>query len=64
MKRCIVKPHIYESIVSAVRKIVGSKTVEVSDVFLRSYGIDVKDNEADSNNDQENYRLLSGDKIP
>ena len=53
----VVEPYIYDSILPSVREIVGSNTVEVSDVFLRSYGTDAEDNQDDSIESEENCRF-------
>jgi hypothetical protein len=48
----ILHPHLYENLLPSVRQLVNSSTVEISDVFVRSYGVldDLHDN---NNNNHE-----------
>jgi hypothetical protein len=35
----VLRPHLYETLLPAARRLLNSTTVEISDVFIRSYGV-------------------------
>lgn len=35
----VLRPHLYENLLPAARRVLNSSTVEISDVFIRSYGV-------------------------
>eukprot|EP00985_Skeletonema_marinoi_P035097 scaffold45615_cov219-Skeletonema_marinoi.AAC.1 len=44
----VLRPHLYENLLPAARKVLNSPTVEISDVFIRSYGVQPGQQEDDT----------------
>jgi hypothetical protein len=53
----LIEPFIYGPVLQNVRDAVASNTVEISDVFLRSYGLDVTDNSNELSDDEDTRRF-------
>lgn len=44
----VLRPHLYDDLLPAARKVLNSSTVEISDVFIRSYGVQPGQQEGDT----------------
>ena len=54
----VLRPHLYDNLLPAARKVLNSSTVEISDVFIRSYGVQSIDEEsADDKGDESRTRF-------
>ncbi|KAL7488711.1 hypothetical protein ACHAW6_014304 [Cyclotella cf. meneghiniana] len=55
----ILRPHLYDNLLPSVRRLFNSSTVEISDVFVRNYGVldDLHDNNNDNNNHEPKARF-------
>lgn len=49
----VLQPHLYDTLLPAARKVLNSSTVEISDVFIRSYGVQPGQDEDDTSNDND-----------
>jgi len=49
----VLRPHLYENLLPAARKVLNSPTVEISDVFIRSYGVQPGQQEDDADDDDD-----------
>ena len=54
----VLRPHLYDNLLPAARKVLNSSTVEISDVFIRSYGVQPSEEEsADDDGDKSKTRF-------
>ncbi len=44
----VLQPHLYDTLLPAARKVLNSSTVEISDVFIRNYGVQPDQDENDN----------------
>ena len=44
----VLRPHLYDNLLPAARKVLNSSTVAISDVFIRSYGVQPGQQESDA----------------
>eukprot|EP00804_Cyclotella_cryptica_P017678 CCRYP_017153-RA/>CCRYP_017153-RA protein AED:0.11 eAED:0.11 QI:0/-1/0/1/-1/1/1/0/631 len=55
----ILHPHLYDNLLPSVRRLVNSSTVEISDVFIRNYGVFNAIHDNNRNCDQKDRHTLS-----
>jgi hypothetical protein len=55
----MLRPHLYDELLPSVRQLVNSSTVEISDVFIRNYGVLEKCSDDNINNKQKTRYSLS-----
>ena len=49
----VLRPHLYENLLPAARRVLNSPTVEISDVFIRSYGVQPGQQENNSGDEDD-----------
>ncbi|KAL7436155.1 hypothetical protein ACHAXM_005096 [Skeletonema potamos] len=52
----MLRPHLYNNLLPAARKVLNSSTLEVSDVFIRSYGVQPGQHEGDNADSDEDIQ--------